>query len=98
MLKPTKWVFYFLLFQALLFCSSALGKTSEPVIPLKSLISYLSLAAPHDFCGERVPIDNMEVKERFEKEFLLTLWNRPQVILWLKRSKRYLPYIEKMLK
>jgi len=45
-----------------------------------------------------VPIDNREVKERFEKEFLLTLWNRPQVVLWLKRSKRYLPYIEKMLK
>ena len=32
-----------------------------------------------------------------EKEMLLTLWDRPQVILWLKRSKRYLPLIETML-
>ena len=98
MLKLAKWTFYFFLFQALLFCSSALGETSEPVIPPESLISSLKLAAPHAFCGEPVPIDNREVKERFEKEFLLSLWNRPQVVLWLKRSKRYLPYIEKMLK
>ena len=98
MLKLTKWVFYFFLCQALFFCSSALGVTSEPIGPPPSLISSLDLAAPHAFCGEPVPIDNREVKERFEKEFLLSLWNRPQVVLWLKRSKRYLPYIEKMLK
>ncbi|MCJ7773980.1 MAG: transglycosylase SLT domain-containing protein, partial [Desulfobacterales bacterium] len=33
-----------------------------------------------------------------EKELLLTIWDRPQVILWIKRSNRYMPYIEKMLK
>jgi len=98
MLKLTKWVFYFFLCQVLLLCSSALGVTSEPIGPAPSLISSLDLATPHAFCGEPVPIDNREVKERFEKEFLLSLWNRPQVVLWLKRSKRYLPYIEKMLK
>ena len=98
MLELTKWTFYFFLFQALLFCSSALGETSQPAIPSESLISSLKLATPHAFCGEPVPIDNREVKERFEKEFLLSLWDRPQVVLWLKRSKRYLPYIEKMLK
>jgi hypothetical protein len=38
------------------------------------------------------------VRERLEKELLLTLWDRPQVFLWLKRSRRYLPYIEEMLK
>ena len=98
MLKLTKWIFYFFLCQVLLFCSSALGETSEPIGPSPSLILSLDLAAPHAFCGEPVPMDNREVKERFEKEFLLSLWNRPQVVLWLKRSQRYLPYIEKMLK
>jgi len=39
-----------------------------------------------------------EVKERFEKEFLLNLWDRPQVILWLKRSKCYLAPIERLLR
>lgn len=98
MFKLTKWLFYIFLFQMLLFCSSAPGETSGPVNPSPSLISSLDLAAPHDFCGETVPMDNREVKERFEKEFLLSLWDRAQVVLWLKRSKRYLPYIEKMLK
>ncbi len=63
-----------------------------------SLISSLRNAVPEDFCGEPVPWKNPEVRERFEKEFLLSLGDRPQVILWLKRSKRYFPYIEKMLK
>lgn len=49
-------------------------------------------------CGESVPIDEPQVKERFEKEMLLSLWDQPQVILWLKRSSRYFPYIEQQLK
>lgn len=98
MLKLTKWIFYFFLYLALLFCSSAFGEASGPISSSPSLISSLKLAAPLTFCGEPVPIDNREVKERFEKEFLLSLWDRAQVVLWLKRSKRYLPHIEKMLK
>jgi membrane-bound lytic murein transglycosylase D len=63
-----------------------------------SLISSLKVGAPQDFCDEEIPIKNHEIRERFEKELLLSLWDRPQVILWLKRSHRYLPHIEKMLK
>ena len=98
MLKLTKSIFYLFLCQAFVFCPSALGETSGPVSPSDSLLTSLKIAPPHSFCGETVPMDSREVKERFEKEFLLSLWNRPQVVLWLKRSKRYLPYIEKMLK
>jgi hypothetical protein len=63
-----------------------------------SLISALRIKAPLDFCGEQVPLDNEEVRERLEKQILLSLWNRAQVILWLKRSTRYFPHIEAMLK
>ncbi|MBW2039842.1 MAG: transglycosylase SLT domain-containing protein [Deltaproteobacteria bacterium] len=71
--------------------------------PLKSahfpsLVSSLKIATPLEFCGERVPTEIQEIRERVEKELLLSLWDRPQVILWLKRSRRYLPHIEKMLK
>lgn len=66
--------------------------------PFPSLISSLKLSPPLSFCDERVPIEIQEIRERLEKELLLSLWDRPQVILWLKRSRRYLPYIEKMLK
>jgi membrane-bound lytic murein transglycosylase D len=63
-----------------------------------SLISSVRFSAPLDFCGEPVELDNQDVRERLEKELLLTLWDRPQVVLWIKRANRYFPIIEKMLK
>lgn len=62
-----------------------------------SLMDSIRITQPIDFCGETVDLDSPEVRERFEKELLLTIWDRPQVILWIKRSPRYLPIIEKML-
>lgn len=62
-----------------------------------SLLVALQLPEALDFCGEKVPIERAEIRERFEKELLLSLWDRPQVILWLKRSRRYLPLIENAL-
>jgi len=51
-----------------------------------------------NFCGEEVPLKKQSVRERFEKQLLLTLQDRAQVILWIKRSGRYLPHIQGMLK
>jgi membrane-bound lytic murein transglycosylase D len=63
-----------------------------------SLMSSVKITESIDFCGEPVPLDNREVRERLEKELLLTIWDRPQVVLWIKRTTRYLPIIEKMLR
>lgn len=62
------------------------------------LIPKLRISEPLDFCGESVELDKPEDLERMEKELLVTLWNRPQTILWLKRSGRYMALIEDMLK
>jgi membrane-bound lytic murein transglycosylase D len=62
-----------------------------------SLIDHVRISGPLEFCGETVELEIQDVRERLEKELLLTLWNRPQVVLWIKRSSRYLPIIEKML-
>ncbi len=48
-------------------------------------------------CGESVPLSQSDVRERFEKEMLLALGDKPQVILWLKRTTRYLPFIAQEL-
>jgi len=66
---------------------------SEPT----HLVESLNIQSSLHFCGEIVPLDNREVLERFEKEMLIALWDRPQVILWIKRSNRYFPIIEEML-
>lgn len=65
---------------------------------IPSLIDSLRVDGPLSFCGEAVPITRQEVRERLEKELLLALWNRPQVVLWLKRSRRYLDPLATMLK
>jgi membrane-bound lytic murein transglycosylase D len=74
----------------------AFGAAPNP-LDLPSLLHAVKKMHALSFCNERVPIENQEVLERLEKELLLSLGNRPQVILWLKRSRRYLPIIEKML-
>jgi hypothetical protein len=66
----------------------------------KGLISALqalhvyTLPDTMQFASEPVPLDRWDVRERLEREFLLTAGNRAQVVLWLKRSARYFPYIE----
>jgi peptidoglycan lytic transglycosylase D len=52
------------------------------------------LPASMEFAGQLVPLDRWDVAERLEREFLLSLGSRAQVVLWLKRSARYFPYIE----
>lgn len=61
------------------------------------MLSALVLEGQVTICGEPVPMNDPQVRERFEKEMLICLDNRAQVILWLKRSTRYFPLIEEEL-
>jgi soluble lytic murein transglycosylase-like protein len=49
-------------------------------------------------CGERFPLEDRNVWENLDREFLLALSNEVQVLLWMKRARRYFPWIEKRLK
>jgi hypothetical protein len=71
--------------------------TSHGSADFPSLVASLKIDLPLEFCGEKVPLKNQGIRERLEKELMLSLWDRPQIILWLKRSNRYLPYIEQIL-
>ena len=51
-----------------------------------------------DFCGEFVPLNSDEMRERLELEMLLMQGDRAQTILWLKRSSKYFPIISSILK
>ena len=63
-----------------------------------SLMTDIQIDGPLNFCGEPMALDLQQVRERLEKELLLTIWDRPQVALWIKRSTRFLPIIEQLLK
>ncbi len=80
-----------------LMLTAAAWAAAEESMDTQVLISALSPKLPVKFCNETVPLSNQEVKERFEKEMLLILWDQPQVLLWLKRAHRYFPEIETLL-
>lgn len=61
-------------------------------------ITDTRISPPVDFCGEPVPLNDPDIRENLEKEMLLTMWKRPQFILYVKRTGRYMPYVEKMLR
>ncbi len=63
-----------------------------------SLIDSIHFKKNIQFCGIKIPLENQDVKERLEKEMLLILWNRPQVILWIKRAAKFFPHVEHILK
>ncbi len=95
--QSVTWVFLLCLYLVfILQPNSHAGAPEKADFP--SLISAIKIGTPLEFCDEEIPLENQEIRERFEKALMLALWNRAQVILWLKRSTRYLPHIEKMLK
>jgi membrane-bound lytic murein transglycosylase D len=61
------------------------------------LPALLRTVKPPPFCNEPVPLKVPGMRERFEKELMLMVFNQPQVILWLKRGHRHFPEIEKIL-
>jgi len=62
-----------------------------------SLTTY-KLPQEVSLCGERFPLEDRNVWENLDREFLLALSNEVQVLLWMKRARRYFPWIEKRLK
>jgi len=51
-----------------------------------------------DFCGEAVPLHDFEVRERIDREFLVNTYWPAQTILLAKRSGRWFPLMEPILK
>ena len=48
-------------------------------------------------CGEPVPLEDRRVWEMLDREFHITVWDRAQVYMYLKRATRYFPFIESKL-
>ena len=64
----------------------------------QAIIEAIRITEPLNFCGEPVPLTDPDVRERLERELLVSLDNNDEIILWLKRANRYFPDIEKTLK
>jgi hypothetical protein len=57
-----------------------------------------SLPASLDFCGEPVPLDKWEIREKLDREVLVNTYLHGSQLFILKLSGRYFPIIEERLK
>lgn len=78
-------------------CSGEIPEQGMDREPIPSLIQSVRFPAHLEFCDIRVPLENPMVRADLEKEMLLILWNRPQVILWMKRAAQLFPHVEQIL-
>lgn len=49
------------------------------------------------FCGERVPLENFDVREALEAEMIKVMYMHSSTFLYIKRSNRYFPILRKIL-
>lgn len=60
-------------------------------------IFSLNLPNQLDFCGERVPLDLLDVRERLDRELLVNTYWQSNSLLAHKRANRWFPVIEPIL-
>ena len=73
------------------------GQAGPAAGPPVLVVPYYPVPERLDLCGEEVPLDFADVRERFDREFTSIVYSHGKVYLWLKRTERYFPWIEKQL-
>ena len=69
------------------------GSAPTPAVPF--VVPYFAPPERLELCGEVVPVNLPDVRERLDREFTIVVYGHAQVYLWLKRMQRYFPWIEK---
>jgi len=58
----------------------------------------LNIPEELSFSNENVPLDMLDIKERFDREMLVNSYWQSQTLLFFKRTNKYFPVIEPILK
>ena len=58
----------------------------------------LEIPEEMDFAGERVPLENPDIRERMDRELLVNTYWQSNMLIMIKRANKYFPIIEPMLK
>ena len=75
-------------------CGLFIFSTSYNKIPKKNHIEY---PLDMDFCGEKVPTNQADVKARFDREMLINMNMHGSTTILLKRANKVFPIIEPIL-
>ncbi len=84
--------------------NSSPSKTRQNNTPFESSeymknynIYALEIPSSVDFAGEQAPLERWYVKEAFDRELLVNTYWQSQTLLFIKRSNRFFPMIERIL-
>lgn len=77
-----------------LFFTSFTNEDEKPVQRVRSI----NLDKDFDFCGEKFPMDNWDVRQRLDAELLRNVYFHSQTILAIKRANAIFPIIEPIIK
>ena len=72
--------------------------TPEKTIIIGQKVVSWNIPTKFTFAGEEVPMEDTEVKERFDRELLVNTYWHTRTMLTLKRAKRWFPIITPILK
>lgn len=91
-----------LLITNVVFCAGFLGLCvssfkNEDASPDQRVRS-INLDKDFDFCGEKLPMDNWDVRQRLDAELLRNVYFHSQTILAVKRANAIFPVIEPIMK
>lgn len=77
-----------------------IGSSEEKPVPAVATVLNPNYNLPDTvvFAGERMPLENFDVRESLDREILTSAYRHSSTILIIKRANRYLPVIEKILK
>ena len=81
--------------------SSYFENLNPDVLHFEQMSQYIhdvELPKTMDFCGEPVPLDRFYVRESLERELLVNTYRHASTLLLMKRTSRWLPVIEPIMK
>jgi hypothetical protein len=82
----------------LFFVSSFKGHDEPGRLSPDQRVRSINLDKNFDFCGEKFPMDNFDVRQRLDAELLRNVYFHSQTILAIKRAHAIFPIIEPILK
>lgn len=71
---------------------------SNPVQMRKYRIQTVDISSVMTFCGEHVPLNRVDVREKVDRELMVNAYWHSNTMLMIKRANRYFPIIEPILK
>lgn len=89
---------------AFIFIASRVSNTEtpdyewSPTENIPQVVKAVRLDQPFSFCGEALPMDNFDVKERLDRELTVNTYWHSSTLLSIKKSLRYFPMMDKILK